>query len=658
VLRRRSVGFGLVILLVWVAMSPIGGQVAPLPPAGPRDAVPQPTVRQVPIGSGRISGIVTAAESGRPLRNVNITLTGASAGPQGPVTSIRGGIDMPGGGGRPGTGGGTQSVRGGIAGGGLGLSRSAVTDDQGRFLIDHLPAGRYTLNANRSQYLAASYGQKRPGRPGTTVSLAEGQRLEIRWPLVRGGVIAGTVFADDGEPAAAARIQVLRFGFNNGIRRLMQTGGTSSDDRGVYRVFGLQPGEYIIAVTPNPADLLTRERLDADRATIERAIAAAGANRGGATMVTIPVAPTGPMSTPAAGYAATYYPSTPVAAAAAMVLIGPGEERSGIDIHVQPVRAAIVRGTIEIPPGLPVTVQVSLESQDPSVPTSLPSTRIAADGRFTLRDVPPGQYTVVASTLPLPEQIPTVGGPAAPPRPPTLEDQHRLWARQPVSLGANETADVFLQLRQGRRVSGQVVFEMAQPLDLSRARLTVTITPARALQPVLNFGPPLQGIVAPDGRFTVGGLAPGSYLLRINGGVARSAMVNGRDVLDFPLEVGEAADVDNVVITVGDRTSELTGRITDAAGQPGSDYTIVVVADDRRYWIPGSRRIVITRPGTDGTYTLRNLPAGGYYLAAVTDIEPGGQFDPAFLEELPAAATHVVITEGGRHVHDVRTAGQ
>ena len=134
----------------------------------------------------------------------------------------------------------------------------------------------------------------------------------------------------------------------------------------------------------------------------------------------------------------------------------------------------------------------------------------------------------------------------------------------------------------------------------------------------------------------------------------KSAMLNGQDILDVPLVVEGDRDVTGMVITLTNQLSQLSGLLTDATGAAASDCTIVVAAADRRYWTPASRRILTARPGLDGRYTFNGLPAGDYLVAAVTDIEPGSQFDPDFLNELAGAAVHVTVTDGGKQTRDLR----
>jgi len=92
-------------------------------------------------------------------------------------------------------------------------------------------------------------------------------------------------------------------------------------------------------------------------------------------------------------------------------------------------------------------------------------------------------------------------------------------------------------------------------------------------------------------------------------------------------------------------------------GRPTSDYTIIVFPSDTQYWLPQSRRIQSTRPGTDGTYTVRGLPPGDYLMSAVTDVEPGAWFDPSFLETLKSSSTPIHLSEGEKKTQDLRLAG-
>jgi hypothetical protein len=173
--------------------------------------------------------------------------------------------------------------------------------------------------------------------------------------------------------------------------------------------------------------------------------------------------------------------------------------------------------------------------------------------------------------------------------------------------------------------------------------------------------------IQPDatGAFSISGVTPGRYRLMAGipsprpdtvGWQLKSAVVHGQDTLDAPIDLREGTD--GAVITFTDRVTELNGMVQDAGGQPAPEYTVVVFARDKTHWTAPSRRIRTARPAADGRFVMPNLPPGDYLLTAVTDLEPGEQSDPAFLELLSRSAIAVTIGEGEKKTQDLRLAAQ
>jgi hypothetical protein len=167
----------------------------------------------------------------------------------------------------------------------------------------------------------------------------------------------------------------------------------------------------------------------------------------------------------------------------------------------------------------------------------------------------------------------------------------------------------------------------------------------------INSGPS-GGNVDADRSFSFAGVTPGDYrILTITRSqwrgnwFLRSAIVNGRDVLDGSLRIvpGEKTEI---VLTYSDRPTEVVGQFTDLNGLPATAYFIVMFPADRAQWLPGSRRILSTRPGNDGQYSIRGLPPGDYLLAALTDLDPQDLFSPSFFEQLTPLAIRVTLSEG------------
>jgi hypothetical protein len=143
----------------------------------------------------------------------------------------------------------------------------------------------------------------------------------------------------------------------------------------------------------------------------------------------------------------------------------------------------------------------------------------------------------------------------------------------------------------------------------------------------------------------------------VDGWTLKSVMAGGRDVADTGIEVRE--NVSNVIVTFTDRPSELSGTVFDQAGRVTPEFPIVVFSIDKTYWISGSRRVTQARPASDGTFRVTGLPAGEYFVCAVTAVEQSELADPAFLEQLAASSYKIRITirAGEKTVQDLKLGG-
>jgi hypothetical protein len=191
-----------------------------LPPRDTRPAQPPDTA------SGVIRGIITSAETGRPLRRVNVSAQRVDANGRMPVNFDPGG------------------------------TRAAITDDEGRFTLSDLRSGRWTITASRAGYLTQQPGQKRPFETPPPVRLEDGQTVIANMALTRAGAINGRVYDEYGDPVAGVRIQPLRPRMIRRQRYLQPVGsGDLTDDTGAFRLHGLPPGEYYIAASLRVAPL-------------------------------------------------------------------------------------------------------------------------------------------------------------------------------------------------------------------------------------------------------------------------------------------------------------------------------------------------------------------------------------------------------------------
>jgi hypothetical protein len=614
-------------------------------------------------GTGTITGTVKSLTTGGPIRSVRVMLNGTATVV---ATAVAG---------TPGAVGGTEQIyrSTGIVNGTAtpqvpkAVIKTTSTDGSGRFSFTGLPAGRYLLDAANDAFLPASFGQRKPGRPGMPIELAEGQRLELTVSMTRGSAITGSVVDELGDPLVHARVQALRYIINqNGVKRLRVVGQAETDDRGVYRLFGLEPGDYHVSAMPGSSDAEPMRGSIGESPGFEVGFTAdPGGARDAVPRMAAPPDPTGTEE----DLAPTYYPMSATGAGSLPVTVDGLAERSGVDIRVLPIHNGTIRGTVVgMPPSLPV--QVLLHNPDGSEPPTSLTAMVGQSGEFTLKNVAPGEYVVYAQTLPssLPQtpaaingSVPVVinGSVATSVAVPTVRTAafDRLHGRTAVTVDGSITPPISIALQPGRSISGHVTFDFTQTAGASAARAVTTISIQPAPQaggwPAFNTSPTVR--VDADGNFVLPGIRPGRFFLRASGpGTVRSVMWNGLDTLDFPLEVGTDQDVANVVITLTDKLSELSGAVTDSTGKPGYDFTVIAMPVDSRFWIPGSRRVAISRTDADGRYMFRGLPPGDYRLATLVDFDPATQYDFAQLQLLAGSGVSMTIIGTGRHVMNLK----
>jgi hypothetical protein len=111
------------------------------------------------------------------------------------------------------------------------------------------------------------------------------------------------------------------------------------------------------------------------------------------------------------------------------------------------------------------------------------------------------------------------------------------------------------------------------------------------------------------------------------------------------------------VLTLTNRRTELTGRLQTPAGLPATDYSVIVFSADRAHWFSGARRTRAVRPATDGVFSVTELPAGAYLVAAVTDAYPADWQHAEFLEQLAAFAVSATVRAGEATRQDLQIAG-
>jgi hypothetical protein len=577
---RLAIAVTLVATCAMVGIAQQSGQPA-------RDTSARPATTATAAGTGRIGGHVVAADSGRPIKRARVFLSAA---------------ELPGG-------------------------RGMLTDDDGSFDFTELPAGRYTLNASKGGFIQLSYGQRRPLQAGTPLQLSNGQQLKgVDLALPRGGVVSGRVSDENGDFMPGVTVAVLRYQYQQGDRQLVPSGRGQTDDRGVYRVWGLNPGEYYVSATApgeNPGGGRGRG-------------GSGGGGRGGRGRGGDPDEDQDQLI-----YAPTYYPGVGSVADARSVTVGVSQEVLNLDFGLQLVRTAHVTGHVENPDGSwAANGNVTLTPQNrPGGRGNFGmnyGSRIDWDGQFSVANVPPGLYTLRARNN---------------------DRDAPLSASQPLSV-SGDVGSLVVLLQTGGSLAGTIAFQPGStpaPTDLTQVRLA-----APSADPDDNMGPTPNPRVNKDGTFTFDGVAVGTHLIRPNGGNGlrgwnlKSVTVDGRDVTDIPISVRSGQRISNVVVTFTDKLSEINGSVTDAQGNAITEYTVLAFSTNSAVWRPQSRQISTARPDQTGMFKIRSLPAGEYYVVTVDPSEQGEWFDPAYLDQHRGGASRVTLADGDVKTQDFR----
>lgn len=547
--------------------------------------------------------------------------------------------------------------------------RATLSGDDGRFSVEKLPAGTYSIGARKAGWLATTHGATRPGAAGVPVIVTAGARVEASLTMFRGAAITGVLRDALGEPVMGLPVIAIEARTGRAAPTATPTELATTDDRGTYRLYGLPPGEYFVVTSP-PAGAGRTGMLSTFE--VEAALAALTSRPAGA-------APEGgdggalPTSR-AVHYAPLFHPGTPHLDQAVAVAVGPGDERTGVDISISPVPVGSLDARVVVDPSLRSGISMELLPAGRTASALASSIRGASAplaGEWIFTSLPPGRYRVLARAAPgsAPStQIVQTRMPDGSVResiqrvikPPS----DYLYGLAEVDVQGDDRASVTLTLQSGGVISGQLRVDPASSAVLPDfSKVTIGLehdgSPFASTSRSALLRDAISDVKA-DGSFELRGIGPGRFRLTASvpseSGArwrAASARVDGRDLLDDWLEFGPGLSLTGVTITLTDRSSGIDGVLHSASGQPSSAVSIVVVPVNPTLWRAGARRIAAARPRSDGHFTF-DVPPGDYALAAVTDFDPLDLDQPAWLEQIARAGVKVTVAEGDRTKQDIR----
>lgn len=466
---------------------------------------------------------------------------------------------------------------------------TATTEQDGHFKISGVRPGRYVVFVERTGFIAvdAHHHHQTEGIP---ISIEPGQQLKgIELHMQPAAVLTGRVVDEDGDPMPNVNVAVLRRNLAGHGGQLDLVGADRTNDIGEYRLSGLPPGRYFISATPvlDFQSIATPSKDPAAQNKLQLA------------------------------YVATYYPNTTDRSQATTVELRPGEE-TPIDFSLVRTPTARLQGTVTNL-GRTSHAVVALHSSESSLVFN--ETDVGKDGKFELRDVAPGSYTLMA--------IDDSG------------EQPRI-ARQSIHVNGANLEGIRLAPVLGATIRGQI--RVAGRSNFDYSQISAYLQPGdgneEALNAAVHSGDAFH--VKADGSFEWKNIPAGTYSIEAMSGkhaewIIQSALLDGQDVADseFAVSGGNLS----LTITMTAESATIDGMVIDDKNQPVAGAVVVAVPPTRFR----KRQSRYERTVTDqrGHFQIRGIVPGDYSLFAWEALEGNAYLDPDFLKQYESRGTAI-----------------
>jgi Carboxypeptidase regulatory-like domain len=521
-------------------------------------------------GSGSITGRVTSGTDGVPGVLVELLSSRSAFGPMRPPAVAR-----------------------------------ATTDEDGRYRLSNLAAGRYYIRAFAPTFVITSDVAARG--MARTVILDEGDTLEgVNFTMTRGAVITGRVTDSEGRPVIGEPVQLSRVDDDNPQQvpsfYYYSNDRFSTDDRGIYRIYGLAAGHYRVSVGSGKGEGDGAASLRGRRPFVR-----------------------------------TYYPNTTEGKEAKIVELSAGSEATGINITVGSLGEAfkadgrIVDAETGQPlPGMRFSYGSTTREQK-YIAGFGAGDRSNQKGEFHIENLSPGHYAAFL-----------------------ISEGKSEWYGEPAIFEVvdADVSGIEIKVRRGASLSGVAVVEGTAERSvrdkLGRLHLFINVD-----RQGLEVPMPSEPRIAPDGSFHQTGLPAGRA--RINlwpptfEGLSLLRVERNGVVLNNGLELAAGEQVTGLRVVLVYGTAVVRGRVVTESGAVPEGIRMAVSAQradepeaQRRY---GGQAFEVDERGR---FLIEGLATGEYIMTL--HVYPGlvpGSSRPQPMRRRSAPVTQrVTVTNG------------
>ncbi|MDT7780589.1 MAG: hypothetical protein QOC99_3101 [Acidobacteriota bacterium] len=559
----------------------------------------------------------------------------------------------------------------------------ALTDAHGDFRIIGVSAGNYFAFADVPGVLSPigfiSVSDLRTNSPDMTearkffdaVEVDGKQDVQVTVHARRGAALGGKVTYADGDPAVNVTINIMRRGVDGRFEKyvtginFVSISGLRTDDRGVFRVSGLPPGEYVIGVSESVehGDGGARGRGDDVSGVVEGLMGQQ--------------------------FLMTFYPSATKPKDASVLKIGAGDERGDIDITI-PERelrkvTGVVRGRRDKRPVADAKITIIRRDDETGTVGRADSylsgeysqnvTTTDQEGHWQFKEIPDGPYTVIVKP---PEEYESLGSDTASEnrnasaeiisnanvtisnanvmvsntegsyRPPRKKKGYAP-TRKSFEVSSSDMTEIEVEVSDGGRISGTLSIEGEKPPRYGF--VSAMRVPEGPVEPgeIDAKNASVEG-----GEFSIEGLPAGKFVLQPltydgeDGKLyVKSINWNGRDLLREPLELGEGATAEGVQIVFSRNPATLRVSVTGGTNgkTPVMGINVFLVAVDTPGWSPYAQQLSCLTD-EDGSCSV-SAPPGDYHVVTLPlkVLQQGVPLD-AELKRLAATAPRVSLRSG------------